>query len=529
MVKKIIIFCLLPFVLAGCENNLNNEQKSQKSALEQILKIDDEQETKDKPSPQNGGTLKMSMRIPKTLNPLINDDVTVDRALKLIFEPLFYIDTNSKVVPNIAQSYSLSSDGLELTVNLRQDALWQDGERITAEDVVYSLDTIKANPTSFYSRTMTNLESFRALDSSTLVIRYSGAYACMYNLCFPVIPKHYYSKKTDEDLNMKPMGSGLYKFESYDTVKKMTLTKSSNFKGTPYIDSVEFIITDNDETDLYAFEQEVTDVITVDVSQWGKFNNLENAKSVRVNTNSFEFLGYNFNNPVFQNINVRKAIACALPSSEITESIYLSNAVQSLVPVNPNSWLSCKDELTFYEYNLQNAAQFVAQSGFSSDALAFGLIVNEDNNERCESANLIANCLNQIGMKVTVIKMPFDEYKKALDENSFDMFVGGVKLSSTPDLRCLLASYSTSGAGINYTNYSDENMDLLLGQACEAVGEEEYKKYMCEIQKYCADQLPFIGILFKDSIVLTNKNVYAEGSPTSDNSLTDIQKWFISG
>lgn len=535
MIKKsILILSLSMMVLSGCSQK-NNATKDDAPTTENTQNAsqateNNKEENKEEETPQSGGTLKMSMRIPKTLNPLVNDDVTVDNALKLIFEPLFYMDTDDRVVPNIAQSYNLSQDGLTLTINLRQDAKWQDGKSITAEDVVFSIDTIKANPLAMYHRTLTNLESYRAVNSSTVVINYSGAYgACMYNLCFPVIPKHYYQGKTgaDSDVSLKPMGSGMYKFGGYDIVKKMTLNKCGNFNGTPYIDNIEFIITDNKETDLYSFEQGITDVMTVDVSEWGKFNNTRNAKSSKINTNSFEFVGYNFKNPVFQNINVRKAIACAVPSEEIKDNIYLSNAETSLVPVNPFSWLSCADELTYYEYNIQNAAKFISQSGFTQDALTFNLIVNKENNERCESANLIANCLNQIGMKVSVVQLSFEDYKKALDEDNFDLFVGGAKLSNTPDLRCLLASYSMGEGGINYTNYSDASMDLLLNQACNAVGEDNYKKNMVEIQKYCADQLPFVGILFKDEVILTGEKIHGESSPTAENSLNGIQNWFI--
>lgn len=528
MIKKsLLILSLSMMILSGCSQE---KPLNEATALEDTLELEGKEEEAKELTPQSGGTLKMSMRIPKTLNPLVNDDVTVDNALRLVFEPLFYLDTDDRVVPNIAQSYTLSEDGLTLTINLRQDAKWQDGKSIKAEDVVFSIDTIKANPLAMYHRTLTNLESYKAVNSSTVVIKYSGAYgACMYNLCFPVIPKHYYQGKTglDSEVSLKPMGSGMYKFGGYDIVKKMTLNKCGNFNGTPYIDNIEFIITDNKETDLYSFEQGITDVMTVDVSEWGKFNNTRNAKSAKVNTNSFEFVGYNFKNPVFQNINIRKAIACAVPVNEIKDNIYLSNAESSLVPVNPFSWLSCAEELTYYEYNLQNATKFIEQSGFAQDALTFNLIVNEENNERCESAKLIANCLNQIGMKVNVVKLSFSEYKKALDEDNFDLFVGGAKLSNTPDLRCLLASYSMGEGGINYTNYSDANMDLLLNQACNAIGEDNYKKNMIEIQKYCADQLPFVGILFKDEIILTGEKVYGESNPTSDNSLNGIKNWFI--
>ena len=91
-------------------------------------------------------TLNLSMRIPETLNPLLNREETVDRILKLIYLPLMEFDESGKACPAVAESWEISPDGRSLTVQLNQNLLWQNGGRVTADDVVYSLNTIRNAP-----------------------------------------------------------------------------------------------------------------------------------------------------------------------------------------------------------------------------------------------------------------------------------------------------------------------------------------------------------------------------------------------
>lgn len=536
LIRKGILFLISIniFLMSACSNKTDEPSLEGSQDLESIENTTQETSTQvqsvqesENISPVSGGELNIPMRVPKTLNPLLNGDVTVDNVLKLVFEPLFNLDTDQRVIPCIANSYSLSADGLSLTVNIKSNISWHDGTVLSAKDVVYSLDAIKSAPKSLYKNALVNVTGYKAKDKNTVVINYSKPYgAVMYNLCFPVIPSHYYLK-AKTDVSFKPLGSGFYKFSSYELAKEMILEKATTFRGTPYIDKVKVIITDNRQTDINTFEQGLTDVIAVDVSQYGKFGTDKRAKSTKINTNNFEFLGYNFNNPVFQNLNIRKALAYSIPIKEVTETIYLSYIDKSLVPINPTSWLSAGDKLPYYEQNLQTAVNYIQASRFTKQQLTFKILVNAENTERVETANIIATSLNQIGMNVSVDKQPFDKYMNLLAADNFNMYLGGTSLANTADLTSLLASFSKTGTGINYMNYSDSQMDLLLGQASNAIGEENYKNINEQVQKYIVEQLPLIGIGFKNTIVLTDSRIHGENRPLPNNFLNTVNEWFI--
>lgn len=502
-------------LLSDSENNNSSEKNSNSENNSENIK------------PAYGGTLNISMRIPKTLNPLINEDITVDNALKLVFEPLFKVDKTGKIIPNIAESYSFSND--ILTIKVKDGLKWHNGTPITARDVVFSLNTIKAQGNKcLYYNALTNVSSFLE-NGNTITIKLSTPYYySIYNMCFPVISADYYSGKTTltSDVSMNPMGNGSFKFSSYQLARSLTLEKCEGINGTPYIDKVSIIITNDRQTDLYSFEQSITDVIQSDISEWGKYSAGKKINITEFDTNNFEFLGYNHKNPFLSNIAVRQAISCSIPSDEIVESIYLNHGIKSHIPINPNSWFYAGDILSPPEYNLNNAAKIIADTGYKKEQLSFSILVNSENKSRCEAASIIADRLNQIGLNVTVNRQPFDKFQSLISSDSFDMFLGGIKLSQTGELRPLLSTNAIN-SGINCFNYSSSQMDELISKVELSVNDETFKTAQAELQKFIESQIPFTGICLKYSAVLTDSKVNGEKSPTINNIYNDIHKWYI--
>lgn len=527
MNKRVIVFILsFMFLLSGCTANYEEKESVVKTEATTY-----EAEAVDKEAlPVSGGELNLTMRSPKTLNPLVNEDVTVDSILRLIFEPLFILDETQKPVPNLADSYAFSDDGLTLTLNIKNGIRWHDGSTLSGEDVVFSLDVIKgASAKSVYKKCFANISGYSASGNNVTIKYAKPSSLSLYNLCFPVIPKHYYKDKLalNSNVSLKPLGNGLYSFDNYRLVKMLTLKKEGNFKGMPYIDKINITITDNRETDMYSFEQSLSDVVNTDIMEWGKYNGNENISVCEYYENKFEFLGYNLKNPVFSNINIRKAAAYALPSDEIVETVYLGHGIKSQTPINPNSYLSSKDELSFYEYDLKKAAELVKNSGFTKEQLTFSILVNSENRERVESANIIANRLNLIGMNVTVNKQPFEKYKSLLDADSFEVFLGGTVISENSDISQLFLSSSQILPGINYFNYSSAKMDEILGKISNTTNEEGLKGCIKEAEQLILSELPCVGICFKSSALLTSKRVKGEKKPVINNIYNNIEKWFI--
>jgi ABC-type transport system substrate-binding protein len=129
-------------------------------------------------------------------------------------------------------------------------------------------------------------------------------------------------------------------------------------------------------------------------------------------------------------------------------------------------------------------------------------------------------------MQVTVYSVPFATYVNLLQTDSFSLFLGGMEFNPRVDLRTMLASASQTD-GVNYFNFSDSQMDSLLNACVNAGGADNYKAAVAQLQKYCADQLPFVGIGFKYQLLLTDGAIKGEKNPAINDIFRNADNWYI--
>ena len=165
----------------------------------------------------------------------------------------------------------------------------------------------------------------------------------------------------------------------------------------------------------------------------------------------------------------------------------------------------------------------MSSSGKGFGSFNFTILVNSDNSARVESARLISEAFNSVGMHTSVEAVEYHEYIKRLQEGSFAVYMGGVKLKENMDVSSLVCS----NGSMNYGGYADVNMDKLAGDAAGAMSEEGYKAALNELNKYISSQLPVVGIGFKSEILVTNDRIKGEKKPSVNNIYGNIYDWYI--
>lgn len=515
---KVVFIILAAVLAAGCKSSQPETESIRDDTTARLAVLDKSGENADE-----NKELVLSMRKPLTLNPLLNTDTTVDKALKLIFEPLCNISEDQSVKANIAEQWSLSPDGLSMRIKLRDGLKWQDGEPVTAYDVEYSYNTIRNAPEdSVYKYCLMNIRDYHAEDSLDFIINYSAPYfPCEYNLAFPIIPRHYYEGNSDTDF--APLGSGAYSLREYDS-KEYSLEAAEGINGSPKIKNVKILITPDDKTDFDAFNQGVTDVLdTNDLDRSGIFATKE-CNCAEYSTNYFEFLGFNNSRDTFRSQPLRQAVAYCIDREQILSGIYMNSLEDSLTPINPSSYMSSSGSLAKYDYSPDEALKTLRNAGIAPESISFSILVDTDSPTRVETADIIADSLNRTGMKVTVNKKPFAEYSQLIASDEFDVFLGGTKMRSGFDLRPLLMS-SYVYTGTNYVNFSDAKMDTLLSAYITAPGETSGKTALGEAERYISVQLPLIGIGFRRGAVLSDIQLRGVTIPYISDCYVDCEKW----
>lgn len=534
---KKLLYCLfvIMIILTGCTGDNSEGETVQtveasEEPVEAVL------------TPVQGGTLRLSMRAPKTLNPLLNEDVTVDNILKLLFEPVVTLDESQKPTPNLAE-FSFAPDGMSVLLTIREDAKWSDGLPVVADDIIFSLDTLrKASDTVVYKESVKNIVSFSSTDDHSIRIQYSQPFGgAAYLLCFPVIPMHYYLGEPDpsSEKNMKPVGSGLYQYTDYMNMKEMTLSSNSySYRKKPYIENISVLITPDKESDIYALDQNQIDMVSAQISDWGKYRSTKEANITEYITSYYDFIGFNFNNELLSDKKIRTAIAYSINIDDMIDSIYLSHGMKTMTPINPEAWIY-EPETMRYEYDTEASKRNINTAGYnlSKDGvmvkdvngtmvnLYFRILVNEENSERVKIARILKENLSAVGIETEINSVPYEEYEEKLTTGDFDIFVGGFNLSVIPDLTF---AFHSSQIGVrNYFSYEDETMDSLLKEVFSATSETAFKKTLSNLQKYIADELPCISLVFRKSAVITDKGVMGDIKPVKNNVFANINEWYM--
>ena len=525
--KRIIPVLLAALLLAGCANRDNSPEPN----TDPTLPVEN--------TWQEGGTLRLSMNVTRTLNPLLNRDVTVDRVLSLVFEPLAQRDETGKVVPHIAKSWDYDATGTVLTLRLDTSKTWHDGTAITAADVVYSLDTLAAGPAdSVYRPCLDKMAGYARVDDSTVTITFQERTGGnLHALVFPVISAAYYGggNAVGSAKDLAPMGNGPFAVASFRQGKELILEgRQNSFTARPHVDAVQVILVKDTAAAQCAFEQGITDVFLTD-QVWEQAG----VQAVPVATGQYEALGFSFRSATLLDSRIRQAVAYAIPREEIAAGAYLGELELCEGPLPLSSWLA-QNQTRVYVYDAEKARELLAEAGWTDvngdgyrektinaffDRLSLTLLVNEENTQRLRAAVSIRAALEVVGIQVEIVSVPYDTYVQRLQKGQFDLFLGGFSLSEAPDYRALFRS----DGKWNYMGYQSPLTDTLLDRAYEAVGSEAQLTAYGELQNQLVQELPVLSLGYLNEALLVSDHVGGTVAPLAGDIFSGIENWYVVG
>lgn len=491
--------------------------------------------------PTFGETLKVSIRNPVTLNPLLNEDQTIDQVLKLVFEPLFVIDHQYKPLPHLVESYTIAPDNSNISLTLKDNLIFNNGEALTAYDVQYSIELLQdASPNVIYKSCVDNIQRTSVTDNQTIKIYFKQPFAfATYYLTFPIVSATD-SKSANYD-PFKPIGSGYYEIKDFTSMKTLNLTAANQHKNKVYIENIEVTITRDADVEKNAFEQNLLDMVFPSKFDWFEHSESGNKKAITYTTNYFEFIGFNFSNQLLSNVVVRQAIADSINREEIAEKQFLSQVVITDSLVHPSSWLNPNDSQLAYKYDVNQAKNllnginlkdsnkdgyFDETIGGTTENITLRLLVNKDNLSRNKVAVMIQEYLKKIGLQVEIVSVDKLAFNEKLLAGDYDLVLTGWKLSVVPDYSDMFHSTQIE-EGSNFIRYNNPVMDQALSDVFNASDEGMLYTNFQTFKNLYVQELPYFSLYFMNSIVQTNNDVYGELKPTTDHVFNGIENLFI--
>lgn len=489
--------------------------------------------------PVEGGSISIGSVEPNSLNPLLNRSKSYNDISKLIFQSLVEYDKNLKITPVLAESWSFENDSSRCVIKLKNNVLWSDGEKFSASDVKFSLDTVKTSADSIYKVNLGHISSYKVKDDETIEIVFDQPFAIAIDMLnFPIIPKHVYQGNPDA----VPVGTGMYKASEYNKLKSMELVYNDkwNGEGKPYIDKIKITFINDIEAFSTAFQSKELDLLNTTSYDWEKYSEIKEVSAYKYTTMNYDFIGLNYNNPIFQDKAVRKAMIQGINRRSIISKYLLGNAVLTDVPINPASWLYDGKDIQ-YGYSRSEAQNLLKTAGFAdsnndgvlereaggiNQELRFTLLTNDENEFRKKAAEDIKKNLEDVGFSVEVKPIAFDELREAINTGSFDAALTGYNLSNTQDLS--FAFHSTQiKSGNNFMSYSNADIDNLLYQAYTELDDAKRKEIYKELLQSFREEVPCISLFFREAALVVRGKIQGEIKPDTANPYRSIHLWFV--
>ncbi len=459
------------------------------------------------------------------LRPLELNQRDMVSVLDMVYEGMFAIDDNYQPQPELAYSYSFISNNQRLEVILRDDVTFHSGKKLTAHDVVATLDymyelsgfdkdlnsEVELTERGLYYSTFYSIKSWEATDDRTLLFTLRRAnYGSLYSLTFPILP-------ADEVRNEMPSGTGPYKYDGYEPESILWLAANRTWwKRVPQIRNIRVNIYDDSEAVLTAFDLQQVDAAMTRSINASRYSGSLNSFSLQARTRQLEALLINRAFSVFKSDNdgnnlVREAICYAINRSELISSAYQGMASVAYTPVPMGTWLS--NETTINDkYDPLMAAALLDSAGYKmaddgkryKDGKTFPamylLVYDEPGSRvRTNAANKIKDQLAAVGIPVIVSTKSRDYTITKLRSGDYSLALVAFNFDVNPDPGFTL----TSTASCNYTRYRSDDMNNLLTQLRKAATPDEYRYVMNLIQDQFEQDIPYLPLYWRAGALLS--------------------------
>ena len=337
-----------------------------------------------------------------------------------IFDSLVRYGEGGVITPGLASEWTLGEDGLTYTFTIRENVLFHNGETLTTEDIIFSLDTMMAQPMNSWMATY--IASYTRVDATTIQIVKASPFAKVLNILadrFFVVPEASYDG-LEEAFAANPIGTGAYKFVSQAADKSVTLIKNEDyFFGEPAITNVHIIAPVEASAAVIQLESGDVDIIFgIPTSQ--KTIITDNSELTFVETAGWSMhtlllLGDQF----ADDLNLRKAVSYAVNPQN---AILVANEGVGEVPTNLFSTKTMGDlagEVAIPGYDAVESAAALALSNYSTET---NLVITVDASAAA-IAQSIQSDLAAVGITVTIEQLDTNNLFAKLMNNELDMTI----------------------------------------------------------------------------------------------------------
>jgi peptide/nickel transport system substrate-binding protein len=454
-------------------------------------------------APKRGGILKAAFSAdPAGFDPQRGPSGMSHVVIEQVYSTLMSLSPDAVPQPELAVSNEVSSDGLVYTFKLRQGVKFHNGDDLTAEDVKFSFERLLA-PNSGYSYT-SQIETIKKVEAvDPLTVRFTltqrtGPF--LVYMAFPgssIVPKKLV--QSGYDLNAKPVGSGPFKFVSYEPRNAIKFVRNDSYfeSGKPYFDSMEYqLIGDITALTTAVLSGQVNFSNEIPPKDWNRVKSNKSLVAQTLEGSRFNWLLPNNSHKPFDDPRVRQAVSHALNRASLVDGAFFGQATPILGGVIPKwNWAFAPDvQFTADKGDVAKAKALLGQAGYPSGFSTSMTIVSSFPQQMAMAPIIQAN-LEAVGIKAKIGTMEVPRYwDEVWGTSNFDITTM-YWLSPLADPDDFVTNNYSSTAAVNVQKYNSKKMDSLLTQAKSASSQDARKVLYKQMQQLSMDDMPIVPLV----------------------------------
>ncbi len=496
MMKKIIAILLITsllFTLASC----GPEEQPSEGEKEYVL-----------PTEVVDSEISLPYTSADNFNPYSSKSSLNRDLIPIIYESLFKSTSNGKGENQLCESYQLTEK--TLTVKLLKDVKFSDGSVLVAKNVKESLEKAKNN--AYYKDGLNSIASVKIIDNYTLTFTLKYNDLLINNaLSFPIC------KQVEKNV----IGTGKYSVSYLEKTPYLSVNVNHRDFKTTWNKQIALYDMAGITSPLYSFKAN-------DISLYK--NDLSSSDYVNLSSKT---VGETMNNLVYVGVNsqwkgsaaslewVRQAINIGINRRQITAASFLGQGDATVTPFKADFYALEGAELQAIDGEAKRAANILERNGYDklnsegmrtngSNTLSLSILVCSKNAYKVSVAEALKTSLNEMGIKATVNKKKtVAEFKEALADGKFCLYIGEVSLTENCDLSEFFSEKGVCNYGIDEEFYKEYSA---------------YKKGELSTTEFCevfSTEVPFIPLFYRKSVIAVNPNVTGVDENNVYSSVSD--------
>lgn len=520
--KKMLAVALAVMMLTlGACSNAPASTEAKEESNTAAAQSTEEQETEEKKpeesvtteTKKDGGVFVVPISADiNNFNPVITESKSVEMVMRAMYAPLFVID-NNETRYYMAESYNVSEDGLTITVKLKDNMFWHDGEPINADDLVFDFDFMwneKLKSATGINGEKINCEKVDDLTVKLTLPQPSASYLSTLGN-FKMFPEHRYNNgepfRTTLE-NEKGIGSGPYKLVSWTKGSTIELERFDEYyRGKPNFDKVIFQVAPEATTQEVAFQKGELGMIEVsDSLKYEKYKADENCNVYSFPDNRVSYFTFNANSEKMQDIELRKAFTYALDRAALYQAAAGDEnlAVEHASVYGPQTE-GFDENFTSYPHDEAKAKELFEKLGATNQT--YKLICDKSHLYLEDIAVAVQSQLAKYGIKVEVTAMDSQGFNNTFfytTEGDWDLAVNVYPAKTDPNS---IAFMYKKGGFLTKNLFASDEALALFNEGDATLDKEKRMEIYKKLQDQIINDYCVYPVLTSRACIVTPKNI----------------------